>query len=632
MASPSDYYRQLVAILWAAGQFVVRRDRAELLRAAFQVLRRDGFGGIQQAVTRYRDTEGVSYDYWLASHGQIPPDQRERVRAGIAALDAPPLISIVMPVYGTPPDLLNRAIESVRRQLYPHWQLCIADDASPSAKVRELIARHAAEEPRIRYVFRDSNGHISAASNSALALAEGGFVTFLDHDDELAEDALYIVAEWLARHPDACLLYSDEDKIGAGGRRFQPYFKPDWNPDLILGQNYFCHLMVLRKSLLDELGGFRPEFDGVQDWDLALRALERIPAASIVHIPHVLYHWRATRASTAGNETAKPYAYEAGARAVREHLARTGRPATVSVVKGGHMRVRFALPAPVPRVSIIVPTRNRADLLRRCIDSVRRLTTYPDYEILVVDNDSDDPATLDLLAQRRDSGAIRVLPHHGAFNYSAINNAAVAQARGEVLCLLNNDIEVISSDWLEEMVSLACRPGTGAVGAMLYYPDDSIQHAGTLVGLGGVAGHLYRLANRGTTGYMKRAALVQNLTAVTAACLVVRRVVYEDVGGLNEQDLAVAFNDVDFCLRLVEKGYRNSWTPFAELYHHESASRGPENLSAESAARFHRETEYMKRRWKHLIEHDPAHNPNLSLDSPWPIPARTPRIAKPWLT
>jgi glycosyltransferase involved in cell wall biosynthesis len=630
MGSPLDYYRQLFPIFWAIGQLIVRHDRAELARAAFKVLGRNGIRGIYQTVGRYRDA-GVSYDHWLASHGQIPADQRALVNAAIEGLADPPLISVVMPVYDTPPHLLNQAIESVRRQLYPHWELCIADDASPSAQTRDIIARHAGADKRIKYVVRDRNGHISAASNSALALAKGEFVAFLDHDDELSEDALYIMAEWIRRHPETSLLYSDEDKMDAAGRRFQPHFKPDLNPDLILGQNYICHLLVIRKSLVDELGGFRSEFDGAQDWDLVLRALERISPASVQHVPHVLYHWRATRNSTAGDEAAKPYAYSAGAEAVREHLARTGRTAEVTGAGGGHFHIRFPLPTPAPRVSIIVPTRNRADLLRRCIDSVRRLTTYPDYEILVIDNDSDDPTTLELLSALNNSGAARVLKHHGSFNFSAINNAAVAQARGEVLCLLNNDIEVISPDWLEEMVSLACRQETGAVGAMLYYPDDTIQHAGTLLGLGGVAGHLYRIANRDTLGYANRAALMQNLSAVTAACLVVRRCVYDEVEGLNERDLAVAFNDVDFCLRLVEQGYRNTWTPFAELYHHESASRGPENVSAESAARFLRETEYMKRRWGHLLEHDPAHNPNLSLDSPWPIPARTPRINKPWL-
>ena len=431
-------------------------------------------------------------------------------------------------------------------------------------------------------------------------------------------------------HPEVDLLYSDEDKIDEEGNRYHPYFKPDWNPDLFLSQNLVTHLCVCRSRLVREINGFREGYEGAQDWDLVMRIVEQIPATHIRHLPYVLYHWRAIPGSTALGRDQKTYATDAQHKLLTSHLERINVAAQVLPGPGDYWRVRYTLPQPPPLVTLIVPTRNRFDLLHRCVESIFAKTTYPRFELMIVDNQSDDPQTLDYLRQLTHERAARVLQYDAPFNYSAINNLAVQQAQGDVICLLNNDIEVITPDWLEEMVSQALRPEVGVVGAMLYYPNDTIQHAGVVVGLLGIAGHAYAVQPRGHGGQMLRAQLQQNLSAVTAACAVFRRSVFLEVGGLDERNLSVAFNDVDLCLRLVEKGYRNVWTPYAELYHHESASRGFDD-NFEKQARFKREIAYMSKRWRHIIRNDPAHNPNLTLERGDASLAFPPRSRRPWL-
>jgi GT2 family glycosyltransferase len=443
-------------------------------------------------------------------------------------------------------------------------------------------------------------------------MARGEFVGLLDHDDELRPHALTEMARRIVAEPDVRMLYSDEDKIDAAGRRFQPYFKPDWNPDLLLGQNYLCHFSVLQTELARAAGGFRKGFEGSQDHDLLLRCSERLRPEQIRHVPRVLYHWRAIEGSTALHRDAKDYAGDAGARAVAEHLQRRGADARVEQLPHGHYRVHWPLPEPAPRVTLVIPTRDRIDLLRTCIDSIVERTDYPDYRILVVDNGSVEPESLEYFAGLQRSGRAAVMRDDQPFNYARLNNAAVAACDGELVALVNNDIEVISPDWLREMASQALRPEIGAVGAMLYYPDDTVQHAGVILGLGGVANHAYIRQRRGCPGHGGRAKVVQSLSAVTGACLVVRRATYLDAGGLDER-LQVAFNDVDFCLRLRERGLHNLWTPFAELYHHESATRGRED-SAEKLRRFHDEVRLMEQRWGDTLVVDPAYNPNLTLD------------------
>jgi GT2 family glycosyltransferase len=424
------------------------------------------------------------------------------------------------------------------------------------------------------------------------------------------------------------LIYSDEDKLSEDGHYYDPYFKPDWNPDLFLSQNYLNHFSVYRKAAVLAVGGFREGFEGSQDYDLALRVTGRATADQIRHIPRILYHWRAIATSTASCGTAKPYTVEAARRALAEHLVRTGHPDAVALPAPGCIgmwRIRYGLPETPPRVSIIIPTRNGYALLHTCVESLLNLTSYPDYELLIVDNGSDDPETLDYLASLEQRENIRVIRDDRPFNYAALNNLAARQASGTVLALLNNDTEVIQGDWLREMVSHALRPEIGAVGARLWYPDDRLQHGGCILGVGGVANHAFLGLPRSQVGYFGRSALIQNYSAVTAACLVIRKEVYDAVQGLDETHLAVAFNDVDFCLRVREAGYRNLWTPYAELYHHESASRG-QDMTGEKRARFVREVEYMMQRWGDILEHDPAYNPNLSLEDAQFRIARHPRL------
>ena len=553
----------------------------------------------------------TDYASWVALYDTLDATGRRQIRAMERSLRYRPLISVVMPTYNTDERWLTRAIDSVRGQLYTHWELCIADDASTDPNVRRVLERYAALDPRIKVTYRPANGHISASSNSALELVRGEFIALLDHDDELALHALYAVAAELNAHPDADLIYSDEDKIDERNRRSAPYFKPDWNPDLFLGQNYLCHLAVYRASCVREVGGFRVGVEGCQDWDLALRVVERTSAERIRHLPRVLYHWRAIAGSTALAQGEKSYINEGAARVLRDHFERTKVNVELVPVTGGHWRVRRSLPDPAPLVSIIIPTRNHLEVLRRAVDSVLDRTTYSRYEILIVDNQSDDPATLAYLEAPGDE-RIRVIQYDAPFNYSAINNHAVSRANGELVCLLNNDVEAITPDWLEELASHAMRPEIGAVGVMLYYPNDTVQHAGCVLGVGGVAGHAFKYFPRGTDGQFNRARLVQNYTAVTAACLMIRRAVFEEVGGLDAENLRVGFNDVDFCLRVHAAGYRNLWTPFVEFYHHESISRGLED-SPEKHCRFHGEITYMRKRWGHILDHDPAYNPNLTL-------------------
>lgn len=553
-----------------------------------------------------------TYLDWIRLNETYSSKDYVNIRQEIKSFQYQPLISIVMPTFNTTEVWLRKAIESVQEQTYLNWELCIADDASTEPHVLQILKQFSQEDSRIKVHYRASNGHISAASNSALELATGEFIALLDHDDELSPSALYAVVKELNKFPDAEVIYSDEDKIDAQGRRFDPYFKPDWNPDLLTGQNCISHLGVYRTSQIREVGGFREGLEGCQDWDLALRITEKIEPNKIRHIPHILYHWRAIPGSTSIGVEQKDYIHRASDQVLKDHCSRLNLQADILRVEGGHRRIRYHLPESIPLTSIIIPTHNQRDILKKCIQSIRDKTTYLNYEIIVVDNQSDDPLTQTYLKQVVNMNT-RVLDFPWEFNYSAINNFAVSHARGSIICLLNNDVEIINSDWLDEMVSHAVRPGVGAVGAMLYYPDNTIQHAGVVLGLGGVAGHIFSRQHRGSSGYFNRARLVQNYSAVTGACLVVKRSIYEQVGGLDEKKLTVAFNDVDFCLRIQAMGYRNVWTPYAELYHHESVSRGHDKTPTKYE-RFRSEVEYMKQQWAPLISNDPAYNLNLTFE------------------
>lgn len=462
-------------------------------------------------------------------------------------------------------------------------------------------------------------------------MADGDYVAFLDHDDELARHALYFVVDRLNRDPRLRLVYSDEDKMDEAGARFDPYFKPDWNLELFRAQNYLCHLTVVARNLVEEVGGFREGFEGSQDWDLFLRLSERLSAAEIHHIPRVLYHWRAISGSTALRTVEKDYIGDTSLKALEEHLYRTHTEARAERNELGYFRIHYQLPDPPPKVSLVIPTRDRAGLLATCVDSILDKTRYDNYEILIADNDSTEPETKALFDRLCQNPHVRVLHCPGPFNFSAINNLAVSHTEGDIVGLLNNDLEVTHGNWLEEMVSRVLQPGVGIVGAKLYYDDRRIQHAGVVTGIGGVAGHIYKRREHNFTGIMGRAMLAQDMSAVTAACLLVRRAVYDEVQGLDETELAVAFNDVDFCLKVGAHGYRIVWTPFAELIHHESVSRGLED-TPEKRQRFAGEVRVMQERWGAGLAKDPAFNANFSLESEDPLLAFPPRLDTPWKT
>ncbi len=556
-------------------------------------------------------TRGDSYERWREQHGTRPSDLR-RMPALVDLLPNRPKFSIIMATYNTPSTFLREALESVVNQIYPDWQLCIADDASPLRHVRVILDEYATRYPeRVKVVYRPENGHISRAGNSALELASEDYVGFLDHDDLLTPDALFQIALLLNQHPDADIVYSDEDKIDSNRSLREPYFKPDWSPDTFLSRMYTCHFSVYRRSLVESIGRLRPGFEGSQDWDLMLRASER--TNKIYHVPHVLYHWRIHDDSTASSAVAKPYATEAAQRAIGEALERRGEPGIVQELDmcPGTYLVRYAVQKP-GTVSIIVPTRDHGEDVDRCLRSIFSKGTYNDFELLLVDNGSTDPASIAIFQKwAKREPRVRVVPHDVPFNFSEINNYGVSQSSGQYVLLLNNDTEVITDDWLEAMIEQAQRPAIGAVGAQLLYPDRTIQHAGVVVGIGGVAGHSHKHYQCTATGYFQALAAITNYSAVTGACLMVRRTVFDEVGGLDE-GLAIAFNDVDFCLKLVAAGYRNVYLPHVKLYHFESKSRGYETTK-EQIARFERESETMIERWHTDSIPDPYYSPNLTL-------------------
>ncbi|MHB1653156.1 MAG: glycosyltransferase [Desulfitobacteriaceae bacterium] len=552
------------------------------------------------------------YGLWL-KYNTLTEANNKLLQTKSAKLNFKPIFSILVPVYNVDERWLRSCLDSVLDQVYPHWELCIADDDSSDHRVREVLTEYAAKDARIKVVYREKNGHISAASNSALELATGEYIGLLDNDDVLTADALYENALLLNQHPDAEMIYSDEDKIGEDGVRHSPFFKPDWSPDNLLAQMYTCHFGVYRTSTVRQLGGFRLGFEGSQDHDLALRVTETTDR--IYHIPKILYHWRTVAESTAVSAGAKSYATIAGEKAVRAALERRGEGGWVEALVQfpGHYVVHYPVKGQ-PLISIVIPTRDRARLLENCLKTIFSKTTYANYEVLVVDNGSVKPETLQLFAkwQQLEPERFRVIHLDIPFNYSRLNNQAVQQTRGELLVLLNNDVELITPNWLEEMAGQALRPSIGAVGAKLLYADQTIQHAGVTLGVGGVGDHTHRGRGSEEPGYFGRLIIVADYAAVTGACLMVKKELFNQVDGLEEK-LTVAFNDVDFCLKLLAKGYYNVVLPQVKLYHFESKSRGYED-TPEKMQRFIGEVNYMKEQWRNFLARDPFYNPNLTLD------------------
>ena len=561
------------------------------------------------------------YDYWLMKYGGLSAAERKSIQERIKILRVKPKISVLMPVYNTDPRWVRAAIKSVQAQLYSNWELCISDDASTRGDLRRQLRGFAKRDIRIRLHFRDSNGHISVNSNSALALASGDFIALLDADDAIPEDALYRVVEEINAYPEVDLIFSDEDKIDHRGNRFDPLFKPDWNPALMLSQNAFAHLGVYRRTLVEKVKGFRLGFEGSQDHDLVLRCSRETTQDRIRHIPRILYHWRAIESSTATAGGVKPYAWDAGRRAIEEHLLSQNVVATIgrSPLAPLYYQVDYPLQNPRPRVSILIPTTGKPEFLKPCLDSIMDRRSYRDCEILLLVNEAHHRISerTELLTWATKQPDVRVLIHtKHPFNFSWTVNWGAGQTTGKVLCLLNDDTEIITDDWLEQLVARVSLAGVAAVGPMMYFPDDTIQHSGVILGIGGVAAPVQG-APRGSLGYFSRACIEQDFSCVTAGCMVIRKEAFDAIGGFREQ-FAIAFNDVDFCLRLKAAGWRIVWTPNVEVYHHESVSIGRHN-SPERQAEFAKETALMRKFWGTTLDRDPNYNINLSLEEPFRI-------------
>jgi GT2 family glycosyltransferase len=552
-----------------------------------------------------------AYQTWIQLNEPNPQDI-PRLQAFNQRTGLTPLISIAMPVFNPPLPALRLALESLLAQTYPHWELCAVNAAPQNTAVNALLDEYAARDNRIHVQALAENLGIARNTNAAITMAQGEYVALLDHDDALAPFALHEVvnALWLTLE-EADFIYSDEDKLDqAGAVRFDPFFKPDFSPDLLRSMNYICHLLVLKRTLGDSIGWLQPGMDGAQDYDLVLRAAEK--ARRIYHIPHILYHWRVVPGSTAGALQAKSVG-EASRLAVARHLERTREPAELLPGRTpGWNRLQYPISGS-GTLSVIIPNRDHADDLARCVNGIPQQVEGYAVEIVIAENGSRQPATQAFYAQLSQERRVKICTWTQPFNYSLINNFAVEHASGDVLLFLNNDIEAINADWLARMLEHALRPQIGCVGAKLLYPDRTIQHAGIILGIGGIAGHSHKYFPAEADGYFGRLKVIQNVSAVTAACLMVRREVFTSVGGF-DPDFQLAFGDVDLCVRIQAAGYRNLFTPYAELYHHESKTRGVEDTE-EKKERFVREARcFTAKHAKLLSSGDPFYNPNLSLD------------------
>lgn len=582
-------------------------------KKGFKYMAKNGISHTIQRAKIEKLRNQASYPNWLARNEVL---DIEAMTQEIATFHYQPKISIAMPVYNVEEKWLRLCIDSILNQVYTNWELCMADDASTDPNVKKILTEYQQLDERIRVVFREQNGHISEATNSALAIATGEFVALLDNDDELAINAFYEVVKVLNENPELDLIYSDEDKIDMDGNRSDPAFKPDWSPDLLLGTNYISHLGVYRRSILEEIGGFRKGYEGSQDYDLVLRFTEKTTKERIKHIPKVLYYWRMLPTSTAVDQGSKGYAFEAGLRAVQDALVRRGMNghATHGAANGLY-DVYYDIKSD-KLVSIIIPTKNGYKDVQRCVSSIIEKTTYQNYEIIMADNGSTDPKMHELYAkfEQQLPGRFFVESIDIPFNFSTINNRAAKKAHGEYLLFLNNDTEVITENWLTLMVSFAQQERIGCVGAKLLYPNNTVQHAGVILGLGGVAGHGHYGYPHGDLGYFGRLAINVNYSAVTAACLLMKKADFDAVGGF-EEAFTVAFNDVDLCLKVQALGRDNVWLHEAELYHFESQTRGYDD-KGKKKKRFEQEKVMMEEKWGPLIENDPFYNPNLTRDIP----------------
>ena len=588
-----------------AGQ-IFKRLTPYNIKKGVRYLKHYGVKGFYARLLERFEEREVEYQEWYEKN---KPSEEELARQRKKKWKDPVVISVLVPAYRTPEVFLKQMMESVLLQTYPYLELCIADGSGTDDSVEKVVKEYQKKDPRVRYRRLEKNEGIAGNTNAAIEMASGDYLALFDHDDLLSPNALFEVASAIEKEK-ADVIYTDEDKVTSDLKEhFQPHFKPDFNPDLLCANNYICHLFVVKRSLALKLGGQDPAYDGAQDYDFIFRCTEN--AEKIVHVAKILYHWRVHQASTADNPSSKLYAFDAGKRAIEAHLARIGAKAEVSHTKDlGFYRVKYQVQGN-PMVSIVIPNKDEKETLKKCLESIWKKTSYSNYEIILVENNSTTQEIRDYYKELDGKERVRVVYWDKEFNYSAINNFGISHAKGEYILCLNNDITVISPDWLEELLANCQRPEVGIVGARLYYPDNTIQHAGIVLGMGGCAGSLFVGLARSRGGYLHKAALQQDLSAVTAACFMVKKEVFEKAGGFEEK-LAVAFNDVDFCLKVRHAGYLVVYNPYAELYHHESKTRGYENTEAKKR-RFQEEIEYMRCHWMPDILRDPYYNENLSL-------------------
>lgn len=569
--------------------------------------------GLKQTVRRaIEKLGGKEVRTYEAFRRRYFPDKKELNRQRKEQFVYEPLFSIVVPLYKTPLPYLEDLIRSIQAQTYRKWELYLSDGSGKESSLKEVLRNYARKEKRIHIIENDCRLNISDNTNRALEQADGDYVVFVDHDDTLAPDALYECVKVLNREPDAEVIYTDSDKLSENGKRYsEPCFKPDFNLDLLRCQNYICHLTVIQKRFLDKVGYLNPNYSGVQDYDHILRCVER--TNRIVHIPKILYHWRMCPGSVAVDTDNKPYTYELFQKILREHYERMGIQAEVKAVFPGVVRTVYQLPYE-PLVSVIIANKDHREDLMRCVESLEQESEYKNLEILIVENNSVSEEIFAYYDQvQRQYDNVRVLRYEKEFNYADIQNYAAVRAKGDYLLLLNNDTWLERPESIREMLGYCMRDEVGIVGAKLLYPDDTIQHAGVIVGLGGVADHAFTGMDKDEPGYCCRALCAQEYSAVTAACLMVKKSVYNTVGGM-DVELKVAFNDVDFCLRVKEAGHKIIYNPFAVWYHDESKTRGAED-TPEKIERFRGEIEYFQRRWADFLYNgDPAYNPNLALD------------------
>lgn len=578
------------------------------IRKGFRYLKHYGIKEFWVRMHERFEPEEVPYGPWYQIY---QPSQEVLAKQRMKKWKQAPKISVAVPAFMTPELFLRQMIESMLAQTYSNWELCIANGSPDDEKMEKVLKEYTAKDSRVICKTLTDNRGIAENTNAAFSMASGDFIGLLDHDDILAPNALYEIAMAIGSNEDIDVVYTDEDKVTMDlSEYFQPHLKPDFSLDLLRSNNYICHFFVVKRELMEKAGGFRKEFDGAQDYDFIFRCTEK--AQNIVHVPEILYHWRTHKASTADNPASKMYAFEAGKRAIEAHLERCKTSGTVSHTKDlGFYRVEYPVIGR-PLVSIIIPNKDEKETLEKCLKSIRRHTAYDNLEIIIAENNSTTEMIFEYYKELEQLPDCKVITWKGEFNYSSINNFAVSHCKGQYLLFLNNDIEVITPNWLEEMLGNCQRKEVGVVGAKLYYPDDTIQHAGCVVGMGGIAGHMFVDMPKERSGYLHKASIQQDMSAVTAACMMIERQLFEDVEGFTEA-LSVAFNDVDLCLKIRTAGYLVVYDPYVQLYHYESKSRGKED-NKEKVKRFQEEIEYIRCQWEDILKKgDPYYNKNLSL-------------------